>query len=169
MQLDSFTVGYSIQEDRLLLQANGKTETQSFWITRRAATMIAEGVRKALVEQYQRFGKADLPAQYLSDVMDFDYAAATEKNPPKPGAIAPVPLSSPILLYQISYSAESAEHCIIHLTDADGRGHGYRLTAEMLHALMNLIQSQCDQAGWEVQLLTPTFALTQRSADRALH
>lgn len=155
MRLDSFTVGYSIAEDRLLLQAIGDGETQSFWITRRAASMIAEGIQKVLTEQYRKFGSHPVNPAHMNDLLAFDHSVAAQKNPPKAGAVQTTVTSTPILLYQIGYSVDNAAQCLINLTDANGQGHGYRLTSEMLHALLNLIQSQCDHAGWGISLLKP--------------
>lgn len=160
MRLDSFTVGYSLAEDRLLLQAIGDADPQSFWITRRAALMIAEGIQKVLTEQYQKFGGHRVSAEHVGDMLAFDHTIATQKNPPKAGAVNEAITTAPVLIYQISYSAESAETCQINLTDAQGQGHGYRLTADMLHALLNLIQSQCDQAGWGIRLVQATIPNT---------
>lgn len=155
MRLNSFTVGYSIAEDRLLLQAVGDEETQSFWITRRAASMIADGIKKVLTEQYQKFGAQQVNPAHMNELLAFDHSVAAQKNPPKTGSVVEDIKSAPILIHQLSYTAETAERCLITLTDAHGKGHGYRLTAEMLHALLNLIQSQCDQAGWCIQLSKP--------------
>lgn len=155
MRLDSFTVGYSLTEDRLLLQALGDGEPQSFWITRRAALMIAEGFQKVLVEQYQKFGGEKIHPGHVDDLLAFDQATATQQHPPKPGAVQETVTEPPILIYQIRYSAEDPESCVIHLTDATGRGHGYRLTPAMLHALLNLMQTQCVQAGWNITLVKP--------------
>lgn len=160
MQLESFTVGYSIKEDRLLLQAIGDGDPQSFWITRRAALMIAEGIQKVLVEQYQKFGGEKIHPDHVEDMVAFDQATATQKNPPKAGTVNESIKTAPILIYQISYSADNSETCQIKLTDAEGYGHGYLLTADMLHALLNLIQKQCDQAGWGVQLIRPSPSMT---------
>ena len=155
MRLDSFTVGYSLLEDRLLLQAVGDGDTQSFWITRRAALMIADGIQKALTEQHLKFGSHSVAPEHVSDLLAFKHNAATEKNPPKSGAVQSWVKTPPILLYQIGYATENADDCVINLTDSNGQGHGYRLKSEMLHALLNLIQTQCDQAGWGLRLLTP--------------
>ena len=159
MRLDSFTVGYSIAEDRLLLQANGDKETQSFWITRRAASMIAEGIQKVLAEQYRKFGTQPINPVYIDDLLAFDHSVAAQKNPPKAGAVQTTVTNAPILLYQIGYSVDNAEQCLINLTDANGQGHGYRLTTEMLHSLLNLIQSQCDQARWGIRLIKPPSSI----------
>lgn len=163
MRLDSFTVGYSVAEDRLLLQAIGDGEPQSFWITRRAALMIAEGIQKVLSEQYQKYGGSKVSTEHVNELLAFDHTVAAQKHPPKAGAIQPELATAPILVYQIGYNADNAEQCVINLTDAQGNGHGYRLTAEMLHALLNLIQSQCDLAGWGIRLVQPT-ALSAASA-----
>lgn len=165
MRLKSFTVGYSTGEDRLLLQAIGDGEPQNFWITRRAAGMIAEGIQKALSEQYRKFGGNKVNAAYVDDLISFDHTVAAQKNPPKAGTVQGDIQSAPILIYQLSYSAESSESCLINLTDANGNGHGYRLTAEMLHALLNLIQTQCDQAGWGIRLIKPvSMGLSEESS-----
>lgn len=167
MRLDSFTVGYSVAEDRLLLQAIGDGDPQSFWITRRAALMIAEGIQKVLTEQYQKFGGHKVSAEHVGDMLAFDHTLATQKNPPKAGAVNEAISTAPVLIYQISYSAVNAETCQINLTDAQGLGHGYRLTSDMLHALLNLIQSQCDLAGWGIPFMRPT-ALSVAS-EESLH
>lgn len=170
MRLDSFTVGYSRGEDRLLLQAIGDGEPQSFWITRRAALMIAEGIQNVLSDQYQKFGGDRVSPAHVDSLIAFDQAVAAQKNPPKSGAVQTTVNSAPILVYQIGYSADNPEYCVINLTDTNSRGHGYRLTTEMLHALLNLIQSQCDQAGWGIQLLKPQPLNTTSVADtRNLH
>lgn len=165
MRLDSFTVGYSVAEDRLLLQAIGDGETQNFWITRRATGMIAEGIQKVLSEQYRKFGGHKVSTTHVDDLVSFDHTVAAQKNPPKAGTIQADIQSAPILIYQFSYSAETSEICLINLTDAKGNGHGYRLTAEMLHALLNLIQTQCDQAGWGIRLIKPvSMGLSEESS-----
>lgn len=159
MRLDSFTVGYHVAEDRLLLQAIGDGEPQSFWITRRAALMIAQGIQKVLAEQYQKFATQQVNPSHMGDLLAFDHSVATQKNPPKTSVVQEAIKVAPILIYQLSYSAETSERCLINLTDADGNGYGYRLTADMLHALLNLIQSQCDQAGWGIRLLQPVASM----------
>ena len=169
MRLDSFTVGYSHGEDRLLLQAIGAGDTQSYWLTRRAVLMMAEGITNVLAEQHQKYGRANVRPEHLADVLGFDQIAAAQSNPLRPGTIDEAGSSAPILLYRMSYTVENAENCIIKLTDADGRGHGYRLTADMLHALMNLIQSQCDKAGWGIQMISQPTRLTNPNNCHALH
>lgn len=157
MNLDSFTVAYSLSEDRLLLQAIGDGDTQSFWITRRAALMIADAAQKVLTEQYQKFGAHKVSPEHVGSLLAFDHSIATQKNPPKAGSVQSNLKKAPILLYQIDYSADNAEHCLINLKDAAGRGHGYRLTADMLHALLNLVQTQCNQAAWGIRLISPAI------------
>ena len=115
--------------------------------------MIAEGIQKVLVEQYQKFGGEKVHPDHVEDMVAFDQATATQQHPPKPGAVHEAVGSPPILIYQISYVAEDPKSCVINLTDSTGRGHGYRLTPSMLHALLNLIQTQCAQAGWDIRLV----------------
>jgi hypothetical protein len=164
MLLRHFNISYFINEDRLLLQAIGDGEPQSFWITRRAALMIAEGIQKVLSEQYKKYGGSKVSTDHVNDLLAFDHTVAAQKNPPKAGAIQSELTTAPILVYQIGYSANNLEQCVINLTDAQGNGHGYRLTAEMLHALLNLIQSQCDLAGWGIRLIRPTVPSSANAA-----
>lgn len=89
MRLDSFTVGYSVAEDWLLLQAIGDREPQSFWTTRRAALMIAEGIQKVLSEQYQKYGGSKVSTEHVNELLAFDHTVAAQKHPPKAGAIQP--------------------------------------------------------------------------------
>lgn len=166
MRLDAFNVSYSNLEDRLLLQAVGDGAPQNFWITRRAAFMLGEGIQSVLTEQCARFGAHKIAAQHVGEVLSFDREVAVSKNPPIAGNLITNASTPPLLLFQISYAAEDAEFCTIQLTDQRQQGHNYRLTREMLHALLNLIQSQCDGAGWGIRLSQP---LPTELSDKSLH
>lgn len=157
MRLDAFNVSYSNLEDRLLLQAVGDGAPQNFWVTRRAASMLGEGIQKVLAEQCARFGGLAVAPQHVGDVLSFDHEVAVSKNPPTSGKLVTEATSPPLLLFQISYLAEDAEYCTIQLTDQHQNGHSYHLAREMLHALLNLIQSHCDTAGWGIQLSRSTI------------
>lgn len=169
MRLESFNAGYSIQEDRILLQAVGDGEPQNYWITRRAALMLGEGIHNVLAEQCTKFGARTISNEYVSEVLSFDHERVASDNPPRPGKLIPETSEDTLLLFQISYTAEDADFCVIQLTDQHQQGHRYRLTNEMLHALLNLIQSQCDQAGWGIRLHQPTMTTNEIQAPRALH
>ena len=170
MRLESFNAAYTIKEDRILLQAVGDGIAQNYWITRRAALMLGEGIQNVLAEQCTKFGAQIVASEHVADLLSFDHQSAVSKNPPKPGALIETNMAQAILLYQMSYSAEDADHCTIQLTDEHHQGYRYRLTREMLHAVLNLIQSQCDQAGWGVRLnQLPEAPPVTQEATRALH
>ena len=153
MRLESFNVGYSSEEDRILFQAVGDEGTHNFWITRRAALMVGEGLQRALAEQRIKFGDKQIPTSFVEEILAFDHEHAIKANPPKPGTLRSDLNNGVLLLFQISYAAEDEQHCIIQMMDQHQQGYAYRLTREMLHAILNLIQSQCDQAGWGIHLL----------------
>ena len=169
MRLESFNAGYSIQEDRILLQAVGDGVPQNFWITRRAALMLGEGISNVLAEQCTKFGARTISNEYVGEVLSFDHERAVAGNTPKPGTLIQEKTEEARLLFQISYTAEDADFCVIQLTDQQQQGHRYRLTNEMLHALLNLIQSQCDQAGWGIRLVQPATPTAIHQSARALH
>ena len=153
MRLESFNVGYSSEEDRILFQAVGDEGTHNFWITRRAALMVGKGLQRALTEQRLKFGENQIPPGFVADVLAFDHEHAIKENPAKPGNLRSEIKDGVLLLFQISYAAEDEQHCIIQMMDQHQQGYAYRLTRDMLHALLNLIQSQCDQADWGIHLL----------------
>ena len=169
MRLDSFNAGYSIGEDRILLQAVGDGQPQNYWITRRAALMLGEGIQNVLMEQCAKFGSQTIAREHVGEVLSFERESALSKNPPKPGKLLQDNAENVVLLFQISYSAENVDYCTIQLTDQHQQGHRYQLTSEMLHALLNLIQSQCDQAGWSIQINQPTTPALAVASPRALH
>lgn len=169
MRLDSFNAGYSIAEDRILLQATGDGQPQNYWITRRAALMLGEGIQNVLLEQCAKFGAQTISSAYVGEVLSFERESAVSKHPPKPGKLLEDNAEYAVLLFQISYSAENADYCTIQLTDQNQQGYRYQLSSEMLHALLNLIQSQCDQAGWGIQLNKPPSLSSRHAAVQALH
>lgn len=160
MRLDSFNAGYVLIEDRILLQAIGDGSPQNYWITRRAALMLGEGIQSVLTEQCTKFGAQIISADHVGEILSLGQETAMTYNPPKPGVLVQENTDRATLLFQINYAAEDANYCILQLTDQAHQGHQYRLTREMLHALLNLIQSQCDHAGWGIRLVqtTPTAA-----------
>lgn len=169
MRLDSFNAGYVLVEDRILLQAIGDRLPQNYWITRRAALMLGEGIQNVLAEQCTKFGGQTISAEHVGDMLSFDHEIATKRNPPKPAALVQQNTEQALLLFQINYAAENADFCILQLTDQTHQGHEYRLTREMLHALLNLVQSQCDQAGWGIRLHQVPVAAPYTVAQGALH
>lgn len=170
MRLESFNAGYSTKEDRILLQAIGDGTPQNYWITRRAALILGEGIQNVLTEQCTKFGAPTVASEHVGDLLSFDHQSAVSKNPPKPGKLIQENTAQAILLFQVSYSAEDVDYCTIQLTGEHGQGHCYRLTREMLHAVLNLIQSQCDQAGWGIRLNQPlNLNPTNRATAPALH
>ena len=168
MRLDSFNAGYCREEDRLLLQAIGDGVAQSFWITRRAALMLGEGIHKVLAEQCIRFSTHQVPTQHVPEMLSFDRETAAASNPPRPGTLMNDAENKPLLLFGISYVADDDIFCTIQLTDQRQQGYCYRLTRDMLHALLNLIQSQCDLADWGVRLSQPVLNAGPR-AQQSLH
>lgn len=169
MRLESFNAGYLLAEDRILLQAIGDGSPQNYWITRRAALMLGEGIQNVLTEQCTKFGSQIISAEHIGEMLSFDRESAISQNPPKPGTLVQENAEQAILLFQISYSAEDAEYCIIQLTDQNQQGYRYRLTREMLHALLSLIQSQCDHAGWGIRINQPAMVTPSPASARALH
>ena len=169
MRLESFNAGYSIKEDRILLQAVGDGIPQNYWITRRAALMLGEGIQKALSEQCTKFGPQIVTSGHIGELLSFDHQSAVTKNPPKSGALIEQGSEQAVLLFQISYNAEDANYCTIQLTDEHQQGYRYRLSREMLHALLNLIQSQCNQAGWAIRLHQPPALTPSEQVGRAVH
>lgn len=167
MRLDAFNVSYSNIEDRLLLQAVGDGDPQNFWLTRRATLMLSECVHKVLAEQFTRFGSHKVAPQHVNEMLSFDREVAVSKNPPAAGTLVTQAATAPLLLFQISYAAEDAEFCTIQLTDQSQQGHSYRLARDMLHALLNLIQTHCDQAEWGIQL--QQRAPTELRPSKAFH
>lgn len=169
MRLDSFNAGYVLVEDRILLQAIGDGSPQNYWITRRAALMLGEGIQNVLTEQCTKFGAQIISAEHVGEMLSFGQETAMTQNPPKPGALVQENTDQAILLFQISYVAEDATYCVLQLTDQAHQGHQYRLTREMLHALLNLIQSQCDQADWGIRINQPATPALVPPSPRALH
>lgn len=169
MQLEAFNACYSIQEDRILLQATGDGDSQSYWITRRAALMLGEGIYNVLTDQQRNFSNLVVASEHIPDVLAFNHSTSTKSNPPKPGTIKQDAQETPILLFQISYSVEDAKYCRVTLTDEQGRGYGYRLNTDMLHALINLVQTQCDQADWSIRLNQKTIVTSAPSSPSELH
>ena len=169
MRLDAFNAGYSFAEDRILLQAVGDGLPQNYWITRRAALMLGEGIHNVLMEQRAKFASQTIAREYVGEVLSFERESALSKNPPKPGNLLQDNAENAVLLFQINYSAVNADYCTIQLTDQNQQGYRYQLTGEMLHSLLNLIQSQCDQAGWGVQVNQPLTFAPAALLPRALH
>lgn len=171
MQLRSFNLGYQQEEDRLLLNVQTSERSHPYWITRRAAIMLAEGLQKLLAQQYALVGQSSSADHITQELAAFGHSAALEKYPlTKPEAGAERIFSTPLLLYQIRYGIDNAQIAKIGLMDKSGQGFVYKISRDLLHALLNLLQSQCNQASWQLNIVTGNYASTSSTDERrALH
>lgn len=153
MLIESFTIGYSNDEDRLLLQVVTKPQPHQYWVSRRAAVMLAEAIHGIFVVQYATMGVQTNSNVHLSAVSSFEHDSALQKHPinSHPDLAASIS-ESPLLLYQVKYAAVDADVGKISLLDRHDAGFTYLLKRELLHAFLHLLQTQCDQAGWNLKL-----------------
>lgn len=115
--------------------------------------MLADAITKTLVKQYAFLGLASGSSNHLSELAAFGHASAIEKHPTTKSANQSEKIFGiPLLIYQVKYEAIDAETCSLKLMDADGRGFAYQLNRDLLHALLNLLQSQSIQANWAISL-----------------
>lgn len=171
MQLRSFNLGYQQEEDRLLLNVHTTERSHPYWITRRAAIMLAEGLRKLLAQQYALVGLSSSAVHLTHELAAFGHSTALEKYPlTKSEAGAEHICSAPLLLYQIRYGIDDAQMAQLALMDKSGQGFVYRIDRDLLHALLNLLQSQCNRALWQLNIVAENHApASSTDARRALH
>lgn len=143
-----------------------------YWITRRAAIMIGNGLNDVLKEQYDLFGLNSGIAHHAKELADFGQTAALDKYPLKSHnpEILTVGATPPLLIYQMRYGEIKADLAKIAFMDKMGNGFSYTILRDHIHALLNLIQSQSDKANWQVQVLkTHSIASSGSKEDRAFH
>lgn len=171
MQLRSFNLGYNQEEDRLLLNVQTSERSHPYWISRRAAMMLADGVKKLLEQQYAMIGLTSGAIHHAQELAAFGQSAALEKYPVTKSDTGSERISgAPLLLYQIRYGATDANLAQLALMDKSGQGFVYKVDRDLLHALLNLLQSQCDQAAWQLSLQAESHASAMSPNERrALH
>lgn len=172
MQLRSFNLGYNQEEDRLLLNVHTTERSHPYWISRRAAIMLAEGLNKLLEQQYTLVGLTSGAIHHAEELAAFGHSAALEKYRVTKSDTGSERISSaPLLLYQIRYGVTDANLAQLALMDKSGQGFVYKVDRDLLHALLNLLQSQCNQASWLLSLLSDNLgSLTSPASEgHALH
>lgn len=171
MQIQSFSLGYSHEEDRLLLQASLEGQSHQYWVSRRAALMLAEAIQTLLKKQYDLLGVSTGDTRLLADLAAFGHDAAVEKFPAsKAGDSTNTNTDSALLLYQVRYAVIDANTAQLALMDRLNCGFSYVLTRDLLHTLLNLLESQCKSADWishSLLVFNHQSSLTQSSS--ALH
>lgn len=171
MDIQNFSAGYSVEEDRLLLSVQGAAGQRAYWLSRKATIILAEAIKRVLKQQYQIIGEK-VATQHTFDLAEFGHDAATQALPLE-GSTAPLVVSGqPTLLYQVAFSAEDATHGIITLKDKVGNAVGYRINRSVMHALLSLLQSQSNKAEWGLDLVrfgTESPNRTLRTNFRSMH
>lgn len=154
MEIKNFTAGYSVEEDRLLLEISGSQVGQRYWVTRRALLALGEAINRILKTQYDLVSAAAHAPGHVQAFANFGQQAAAEKLPvaSHPTASLQSTQNTP-LIHEIGYQAIDQEHGFLKLVTHLGAAHEYRLTRDVLHALLNLLNSQAARADWGVDLL----------------
>lgn len=148
MIIQSFSIAYSPEEDRLLLQARGDNANQNFWITRRAALMLSQALQSLLKDVYAQSG---VQAEHLSLAQSFGQEHAQTEHAPFVDEMQH-PNNEPLLLFRIDYGVIGVDQGRLILLNAAGAGQEFQLNTEMLHALSNLLIQQCTNAEWLLAL-----------------
>lgn len=165
MIIQSFSIAYSPEEDRLLLQARGDNANQNFWITRRAALMLSQALQSLLKDVYAQSG---VQGEHLSLAQSFGQEHAKAEHAPFTGKIQR-PNDQPLLLFRIDYGVIGVNQGRLILLNAAGAGQEYKLNTEMMHALSNLIIQQCTNAEWLVALEPLPKKSTLETFQKILH
>jgi hypothetical protein len=151
MLLKSFSLGYALEEDRLLLSVNAAQSSHDYWLTRRGAAMLAEVLQKMISKQYALLGSTANMHCTTHELAEFGQSTALEKFPlTASGDTRLVKATLPLLLSKVRYQVIDAQITRIALIDKSEQGFTYQVSRELLHALLNLLQSQCNQASWQL-------------------
>lgn len=171
MDINSISLGYSQEEDRLLLQVISSDYVHQYWVSRRAALMLAEAIQNILTKQYNLLSMTNGSTNYSSDLAAFGHEAALEKLPSASSSESTLAnLTSPLLIYQVNYTAIDANLAQLALMDKSNCGFIYHLTRDLLHTLLNLLESQCTQAAWGTRtFITFNHKTNASSESPALH
>lgn len=172
--LDRFNAIYSPIEDRILLQAVGDGWTQNFWMTRHVLMMFGNVCASLLNNHYTSLAQQlSGSSSHAEDFAQFGQDASLSENPPRSCAAMDGFTEAPLLVYEIRYKGLGQGAFAIFLSDSQGQGHGYQLQETLLNALINLLQTQADQAGWGIRLRptiqTPIAATQGDAGKRSLH
>lgn len=164
--ISRFNAAYDIVQDRIQLQVVGSDWNQNFWITRRSLILIKNVFLNLLEKHYkQQAQQSTGDATYANDFATFGREASLASNPVSPTKSLEQPATPPILLYKISFKDLGDGQFTLELSDVNNRGHGYQLAENMLHVLLELLQSQADKAEWGIQVT----ATSPPSHQRATH
>lgn len=153
---------YNLYEDRLLFVASEDASRWGWWISRRAARMLAEGLMA-------RLGEAIDPG-VVGDDRDWAMAAQQEEAMARnlitdEELLAPDRLS--LLVSMRHGRGDEGGHAVI-LVGSEGEEQGFLLSDDYLFSLMELFRRQIEQTDWGQGFLWPVPGMDGRPGDLAL-
>lgn len=159
LRIKDFSAGYSHEEDRLMLEVACDEDHQLYWLTRRALSTLSEAINRTLSAQYALMGEQLGAREHTADFAQFGHRDAIEKlqitnSAGDQGKLA----DKALLVYEVGYQVIDQERAILKLANRQGEGFQYQLPRDVLHALLNLLASQADKAGWDL-----SFSLISQS------
>lgn len=160
----TFSAGYSISEDRLLLHVITSGAQAGIWLTRRGTLTLAKAINQTLESLYAMDSSLAAAKSHLPEIAEFGQRAASGEFPIKGQKALCANVGLTTVLYEVRFKAVDATTAFFYLLDIHGAGFSLTLQRPMLHALLNLLQSQTKYAGWNVDLIpSAAFLIDQNT------
>lgn len=161
----SFSAGYSITEDRLLLHVITSGAQASIWLTRRGTLTLAKAINQTLESLYAMDSSLAVAKSHLPEIAEFGQRAASGEFPIKGQKTLCANVGLATVLHEVRFKSVDATTAFFYLLDINGTGFSLTLQRPMLHALLNLLQSQTNHAGWNVDLIPSAGSLINQNKD----
>lgn len=161
-KIHQFQMSFVPLEDRILfrLNATGRGMAQfRFWVTRRYAKLLWQGLMKMLddpkaLEEASSRPHVDPPTQAAELEQKHEEAVSSADFKSEFEETESFPLGKePILLSRLSVrKAEGQDQQLLCLNPEKGNGIEFSLNEKMLHSLCKLVQVSCQKAEWDLKL-----------------
>ena len=153
--LHQMTVGYSAEEDRLLLKISTKDRSElQLWLTRRFVKVLWDALLKILERHPDirdaldpKVREAMLAMQHHDAMQSSDFSQVHDKNQENR-----VINENPLLIVGGKCTHEDKGLTRLKLKTANGKEIDLALNAELLHALCHMLVSTTQRAEWDVNL-----------------
>lgn len=159
----TFSAGYSISEDRLLLHVITSGAQAGIWLTRRGTLTLAKAINQTLESLYAMDSSLAVAKTHLPEITEFGQRAASREFPIKGQKTSSANVGLATVLYEVRFKSVDATTAFFYLLDINGAGFSLTLQRPMLHALLNLLQSQTNHAGWNTILIPLAASLNQKT------
>ena len=166
MSLNQFQITYQAAEDRILLRATFREDSDKLqeiraWLTRRMVRNLWPKLLESLEAQVTLDNPGAAQARSLIVGMDHQASVAAIEQGGRFGvpfqpAENDFPLGeTPIVITRAKFSMAAGQPVQIELSPEDGNGFQMGLTTELLHGFCRLLQQAVANSDWDFELQRP--------------